>query len=158
VKAAIAAGLFLGVGMDDIAEAIESFTPSANRSQINKTQINTLICDSYNANPTSMNLALRSFDSLIADSKVVIVGDMLELGEKSEEEHLKVLDYLRSMNVEKSLLVGRTFMKISDKSEFMAFPDVNELIQFLKGEPLKGKTILVKGSRGIGLEKVYSLL
>jgi UDP-N-acetylmuramoyl-tripeptide--D-alanyl-D-alanine ligase len=158
VKAAIATGLFFGVGIDDITEAIESYKPSGNRSQVNKTNINTLICDSYNANPTSMNLALKSFNSLIADSKVVIIGDMLELGEKSEEEHRRVLDYLRSMNIEKSLLVGPTFMKISDPSEFRSFPDVNALIHFLMVEPLHGKTILIKGSRGIGLEKAYGLL
>jgi len=118
VKAAIATGIFFGVGIDDITQAIENYKPSGNRSQVNKTQENTLICDSYNANPTSMNLALKSFNSLIADSKVVIIGDMLELGEKSGEEHCRVLDYIRSMNIELALLVGPTFMNISEPSEF----------------------------------------
>jgi UDP-N-acetylmuramoyl-tripeptide--D-alanyl-D-alanine ligase len=158
VKAAIAAGLFFGVDMKDIAEAVSSYQPANNRSQVKKTEHNTLICDSYNANPSSMKLAIESFASANAGSKAVIIGDMLELGEKSEEEHAKVLELIKSLNPEKALLVGKTFINVSAKSGFEQFPDVNALAEYLKKEPLTGKTILIKGSRGIGLERIYDLL
>ena len=158
VKAAIATGLFFDVGMADIIQAVESYQPANNRSQLKTTENNTLICDSYNANPTSMNLALESFARINAPSKAVIIGDMLELGEKSEEEHTKLVSLLKSFNIEMALLVGNSFSKVSGKSGFLVFPDVNKLAEYLKREPIKGKTILVKGSRGIGLEKIYNLL
>jgi UDP-N-acetylmuramoyl-tripeptide--D-alanyl-D-alanine ligase len=158
VRAAVATGLFLGIDMKDIADAVEKYQPANNRSQIKTTKNNSLICDSYNANPTSMYLALNSFSAIKADRKIVILGDMLELGEKSEEEHLKILKVLQSYIVEKVFLVGTVFQKISAKSGFKAFENVNKLMEFLKSEPLKGNTILIKGSRGIRLEKVYDIL
>ena len=77
--------------MKDIIESVEKYQPANNRSQVKNTKYNTLICDSYNANPTSMTFSLESFSAIKADHKVVILGDMLELGDKSEEEHLKCL-------------------------------------------------------------------
>lgn len=158
VKAAVASGLFLGVEINDVLDAIEKYQPANNRSQIKITKSNTLICDSYNANPTSLCLALESFSEIKADRKIIILGDMLELGEKSEEEHIKILNKLQSHIIEKALLVGPVFKKISLKSGFKAFNNVDELIDFFKHEPVKGSTILIKGSRGIRLEKVYDLL
>ena len=158
VKAAIAAGLFFEVEMSDIAEAVGSYQPANNRSQVKITPDNTLICDAYNANPTSMRLALESFAAISAASKAIIIGDMLELGEKSEEAHKMVYDFLVSLKIEKVFLVGNMFRKVSSNSGILTFPDVNKLKDFLKSEPIKGRTILIKGSRGIGLEKVYDLL
>ena len=158
VRAAVATGLFLGVEMKDIIESVEKYQPANNRSQIKETKSNTLICDSYNANPTSMSLALESFSAIKADHKIVILGDMLELGDKSEEEHLKVLKVVQSLNPEKVFLVGHAFHKTSSKSGFKSFDNVNILMEFLKSEPLKGNTILIKGSRGIKLERIYDLL
>jgi UDP-N-acetylmuramoyl-tripeptide--D-alanyl-D-alanine ligase len=158
VKAAISTGLFFDVKMTDIADAVQNYQPENNRSQIKITKNNTLICDSYNANPTSMHLALESFSKLPGQTKLVIMGDMLELGEKSEEEHLKLLNELHSYKIEKTFLVGPVFQKVSLKSGFKSFFDVNKLIDFLKKEPIQGYTILVKGSRGIKLEKIYDVL
>jgi len=158
VKAAIATGLFLGVEMDAIVEAVTNYKPANNRSQIKITKNNTLICDSYNANPTSMLLALDSFSAIQAEHKLAIMGDMLELGEKSEEEHTNLLNSISTHQIEKALLVGPVFQKACLKCGFKSFPDVNKLIDFLKKEPLTGYTILVKGSRRIGLEKIYDLL
>ena len=158
VKASIAAGLFLGAEMEDIIDAVENYQPANNRSQINITKNNTLICDSYNANPTSMNAALESFSGIKGDRKLVIAGDMLELGEKSEEEHTRFINELKSHNIENALLVGPVFQKISSKSGFRSFYDVISLLKFLQEEPVRGNTILIKGSRGIGLEKIYDLL
>jgi UDP-N-acetylmuramoyl-tripeptide--D-alanyl-D-alanine ligase len=158
VKAAIATGLFLGVELEDIVDAVEKYKPANNRSQIKITTNNTLICDSYNANPTSMNSALESFSGIQTDNKILILGDMLELGEKSEEEHIKLLDAIQSRIFGKVFLVGPVFKKISVNPDFKAFYTVEELIDFLKHTPVKGKTILIKGSRGIGLEKAYDML
>jgi UDP-N-acetylmuramoyl-tripeptide--D-alanyl-D-alanine ligase len=158
IRAAVATGLFLGVEMKDIIEAIEQYTPANNRSQVKRTKNNTLICDSYNANPTSMRLAIDSFSAIKADHKIIIIGDMLELGEKSEEEHLKVLKMLQSDIAEKVLLLGPVFYKISAKSGFKAFDKIDKLMEFIRGVPLTGNTILIKGSRGMGLEKIYDLL
>ena len=141
-----------------LLDAVEKYQPANNRSQVKNTESNTLICDSYNANPTSMNVALESFSLLKNEPKVVILGDMLELGDKSEEEHMKILNILQSKLPEKVFLVGPVFKKVSEKSGFKAFDNVDRLIDFLKSEALKGKTILIKGSRGIRLEKIYSLL
>lgn len=158
VKAAIAAGLFLGVPMDDIADSLRSYRPENNRSEVKKTGSNTLICDAYNANPISMQVSVKSFSELKADKKILILGDMLELGEKSEEEHLKLLDTIRLVNPEKVFLVGQEFRKVSSGSGFQTFRDVVELREHLKKEPVKGSLILIKGSRGMTLEKLYDLL
>ena len=158
IRAAVATGLFFGVEMKDMIEAIERYTPANNRSQVKRTKFNTLICDSYNANPTSMRLAIDSFSAIKADHKIIIIGDMLELGEKSEEEHLKVLKMLQSDIAEKVLLVGPVFYKISAKSGFKAFDKIDKLMEFIRGVPITGNTILIKGSRGMGLEKIYDLL
>jgi UDP-N-acetylmuramoyl-tripeptide--D-alanyl-D-alanine ligase len=158
VKAAIAAGLFFEVDMKEIVEAVEKYQPANNRSQVKVTKNNTLICDSYNANPTSMRLALESFSGIQADNKLVILGDMLEMGEKAEEEHSKLLTFLKDHKIENAILVGPVFQKVSSKSGFKSFHDVQKLIDYLKKETVKGKTILIKGSRGIGLEKIYDLL
>jgi UDP-N-acetylmuramoyl-tripeptide--D-alanyl-D-alanine ligase len=158
VKAATATGLFLGVEMEDIVDAVEKYKPANNRSQIKITSNNTLICDSYNANPTSMNSALKSFSGIQTDDKILILGDMLELGEKSEEEHIKLLEAIQSRIFKKVFLVGPVFKKISANSGFKAFYSVVELIDFLKHAPVKGNTIFIKGSRGIGLEKAYDIL
>jgi len=158
VRAAIATGLFFGVDINDIIESVEKYQPANNRSQVKNTKNNTLICDSYNANPTSMTMSLGSFSKIKADHKVVILGDMLELGDKSEEEHLKVLKVIQTLNAEKVFLVGPMFCKTSSKSGHKSFDNVNKLMEFLKTEPLKGETILIKGSRGMGLERIYDLL
>lgn len=144
--------------MKDIVEAIENFQPANNRSQIKVTAENTLICDSYNANPTSMHSALESFAGIKAEKKTVILGDMLELGEKTEDEHVKLLNELKALNIDNALLVGPIFRKVALKSGFRSFPEVNSLCEYLKDQPLKGNTILIKGSRRMGLEKVYDML
>lgn len=158
IKAAIATGLFLGVEMEDIAEAISKYQPGNNRSQIKTTQNNTLVCDSYNANPTSMIQAFNSFFQLKANRKILILGDMLELGEKSEEEHQRILQAVKSHNPEKVLLIGPVFNKVSSEFGFKAFREMAGLKEYLKTEPVKGALVLIKGSRGMALERVYDLL
>jgi UDP-N-acetylmuramoyl-tripeptide--D-alanyl-D-alanine ligase len=158
IKAAVATGLFFEVKLKDIAEAVETYAPANNRSQLKDTADNKIICDSYNANPVSMNLALESFSILKKEKKLVILGDMLELGEKSEDEHNKIIDKLKSLKLENALLAGPVFNKVAQKTGIKSFVSVTRLIDHLKAEPVKGYTVLIKGSRGMGLEKIYELL
>jgi UDP-N-acetylmuramoyl-tripeptide--D-alanyl-D-alanine ligase len=158
VKAAIATGLFFEVPMDDIVKAIEEYHPENNRSQVMASKRNTLICDSYNANPSSMFTAIQSFSEIRSDQKVIILGDMLELGDKTESEHIKVLQELKSIKPELVYLVGPVFKKISDGYGYKSFADTGKLREYLAKKTLTGFTIFIKGSRGIGLEKVYDVL
>jgi UDP-N-acetylmuramoyl-tripeptide--D-alanyl-D-alanine ligase len=158
IRAALATGLFFGVEMQDIADAVENYLPSNNRSQVRMTGRNTLICDSYNANPVSLFEALKSFAGISTEKKAVILGDMLELGLKSSEEHDRIIKLIGSLRFDRVILVGSNFEKASEGSGFSLFPDVNALAVHLKSEPLDGMTVLVKGSRGMGLEKIYELL
>ena len=158
IKAAIAAGLFFEVEMKDIAGAIEQYQPANNRSEVRVTDKNTVICDSYNANPTSMHHALESFSMINGKHRLAILGDMLELGDKSEEEHRKLLDEIRSFGIEEVILVGKTFLKVCSEPDIKTFSDTVALAEYLKKNPVKHHAILVKGSRGIGLEKIYDLL
>lgn len=158
VRAAIATGLFLGIELNDILRAVEKYHPANNRSQVKITKGNTLICDSYNANPSSMALALASFSEIKASHKIVILGDMLELGDKSDDEHFKILNLIRTINIEDVFLVGSVFKRIASDKAYKTFENSDKLSEFLKDAPLTGKTILIKGSRGIKLEKIYELL
>jgi UDP-N-acetylmuramoyl-tripeptide--D-alanyl-D-alanine ligase len=158
LKAAIATGLFFDVPLEDIVKAVEGYHPENNRSQVKITDKNTLICDSYNANPSSMLTAIHSFSELKSEYKLIILGDMLELGEKTDSEHIKVLQELKSLKSDLVYLVGPVFNRMSDQYGYKSFADVTRLRDYLKKKSLKGFTILLKGSRGIGLEKVYDLL
>ncbi|MBI5008789.1 MAG: hypothetical protein HZB98_03890 [Bacteroidia bacterium] len=158
IKAAIATGLFFDIPMEDIVKAIEDYHPENNRSQVLKKTNNTLICDSYNANPSSMITAIQSFAGMAAEHKLIILGDMLELGDKTEAEHIKVLQELESVKPELVYLVGLVFSGLSEKYGYKSFVDTEKLLEYLKKKPVKGFTVLIKGSRGIGLEKIYSLL
>ncbi len=158
IKAAIATGLFFDVPMADIVDALEKYHPENNRSQVLHTENNTVICDSYNANPTSMVMAIRSFSALHSDHKMIILGDMLELGEKSEPEHLRILEELKSLKPESVLLVGPVFNKLSGRFGYRSFETTARLKDYLIKKPVKGFNILVKGSRMISLERIYDIL
>lgn len=158
IKAAVASGLFFDVPLKDVISAIEEYKPANNRSQVKLTRHNKVICDSYNANPSSMSQALGSFRALPDKPKLVIVGDMLELGDRSEEEHRLVIEELTKSGIDSAFLTGKIFSRIYSGNTFKTFPDVTALYEFLRNKPPEGYTILVKGSRGIGLEKIYDLL
>ena len=157
VAAAIAVGRDLGVSLEDGIQAVCSYVPKNNRSQMEKTGRNVLIEDAYNANPTSMAAALDNLDLVEADHKAAMIGDMRELGEESVAEHSKVLDKLLSMNLDLVCLVGEEFSKaLQGRTEVKArwFATSDELASWLKENHVSGSTILVKGSRGIQMEKV----
>ena len=156
IKSAVAIGLYFGVDFTEIVGAIESYNSSNNRSQILQTPFNTLICDAYNANPVSMRKAINSFLSVRADNKMCVLGDMLELGDSSLQEHRDILDLLDNCDL-RVILVGELFSLASLNSGFLSFRDVSQAEQFLNKEKIRGATILLKGSRGIGLERLFRL-
>lgn len=157
VLAAIAIGNFFGVIPENICNAIESYKPENYRSQLKETTKNHLIIDAYNANPSSMIAALENFRSMDVSPKILILGDMLELGESKIREHKKILDFIRYGNFNQVFLCGEVFFQISN-GDYRAFRKTEELIDTLKQENLQGNYILIKGSRGIQLEKVTDFL
>ena len=141
-----------------IQEALDQYSPSNNRSQLIKNEKNTIIMDAYNANPTSMMMALSNFAGIQEEHKCIILGDMLELGEDSEMEHQKIADFIESQNFGEVFLVGPHFMKTVTGKEKKKFDNAELLSDYLKTRPIVNKFILVKGSRGIRLEKILELL
>ena len=139
-------------------EAIEAYQPSNDRSQMVNTERNVLIVDTYNANPTSMNAALDNFASTGFENKTLILGDMLELGDVSLTEHVDALDKARKCT-ESIFLVGDEFSKAArGVFSVQCFHDVDALADYLVQNPLSGRTILIKGSHGIHLEKLVKTL
>jgi len=157
IIAAIAIGSFFNVNNNSIINAIESYIPTNNRSQIINTEYNTIIMDAYNANPSSMEAAINNFAATSFNNKVVILGDMLELGDESEKEHTNALNLAIKKDFAKIILVGNVFKKIN-KNEIPTFVNTEELAVWLKENKLIGATILVKGSRGIKMEKIIDTL
>jgi len=158
IKAAAAASLFLGASIDDVVKGIENYIPANNRSEVRKTASNIVVCDSYNANPESMKRALEAFLEKDDENTLLILGDMLELGPKSSEEHLNILRLINSKGIKRVLLAGPVFKSLAGDFGYQGFENVGELTAFLSKNPVKGSRVLVKGSRGIMLEKVYDLL
>jgi UDP-N-acetylmuramoyl-tripeptide--D-alanyl-D-alanine ligase len=158
--AAIAIGVFFEVRAELIAEAISSYTPINNRSQITKTETNTLIMDAYNANPTSMSSALESFAMIKENNKSIIIGDMFELGDDSDLEHQKILALVEQLGLT-AICIGEFFHKANTNNptqKINTFRSKNEASDFLQKKPLKNQLVLLKGSRGIGLESMVHLL
>ena len=156
--AAACIGKYFGIDPLLIQEAIADYTPSNNRSQLIQKEKNTIIMDAYNANPTSMLAALSNFASIRHDSKCIILGDMLELGESSAEEHQKIADFIETQNFAEVFLVGPQFKNTVNIKEKKKFDQVELLSNYLKTQPIENKLILIKGSRGIHLEKILELL
>ncbi|WBX74152.1 UDP-N-acetylmuramoyl-tripeptide--D-alanyl-D-alanine ligase [Tenacibaculum pacificus] len=152
ICAAITIGTFFNVPVKKIKESLENYFPSNNRSQVIDTDCNKIILDAYNANPTSMEAALESFKVFSANSKVIILGDMFELGEYSDKEHQSIVDLATSFNFDKLFFVGENFYKTENK-HFM-FKTFDDLKNYLQENPLNKKSILIKGSRGMALERV----
>jgi UDP-N-acetylmuramoyl-tripeptide--D-alanyl-D-alanine ligase len=149
--AAITVGLKFGVSEQDASDAVANYKPQNNRSQFTETGRNHLVVDAYNANPTSMAAAIENFSMIKADNKMLILGDMRELGEVSEAEHRHIVEMLRQKGFDCVWLVGEEFAKVAAGSGFRLFPDVEAVKDELKREPVTGRTILIKGSNSIKL-------
>ncbi|MBQ3026753.1 MAG: UDP-N-acetylmuramoyl-tripeptide--D-alanyl-D-alanine ligase [Alistipes sp.] len=163
IAAAVEVGRYFGVADERIAEAILSFTPDNNRSQAVKTDRNSLVVDCYNANPSSMEVALDNIATMEAEHKVLILGDMLELGEWSEEAHRTILRKADGI-AKHIILVGgefaKAFVAIGEElsAGYALYPTTTEALVALNKEPISGALILLKGSRGIRLEQLIEKL
>ncbi len=153
--AAISFGITFNIEPDKINEAISEYTPDNNRSQIKKTKHNTLILDCYNANPSSMTNALESFSQIKQTKKLAIIGDMLELGDESVKEHQTILDLIKQLNIN-IITVGPIFESIN--SNQLKFTNTSNAQEYFKTNSFNEYLILLKGSRGIGLEKLEEFL
>lgn len=162
ISAAVAIGGFFGIADPDITAAIESYEPDNKRSQKIAGARNTLIADCYNANPSSMAATIDNFvKEVAAEPKAIILGDMLELGDYAAEEHRLVVERVAASPIDKILLVGENFQlaaAASTDSRIRRFETFDDLAAFLRATPLAGHLILLKGSRGIGLERAIELL
>lgn len=153
--AAVCIGHHFNIDQKELEAAIQSYQPSNYRSQIIHKNSNTIILDAYNANPTSMKEAILSFAHNPYEKKVAVLGDMLELGEVSEEEHRRIIQLLAQQNFYEVILVGEEFEKVKDQISCYHFPTRRELQEWLENTPFKNTAFLVKGSRGIALEKAF---
>ncbi|PXX23190.1 UDP-N-acetylmuramoyl-tripeptide--D-alanyl-D-alanine ligase [Hoylesella shahii] len=154
--AAISVGLYLGVSADEANRALANYVPSNNRSQLEETAHNKLIMDAYNANPTSMSVALNNLNDMEVPHKMAILGDMLELGAASAEAHQAIVDQLSRLSLDEVWLVGPEFART--RCAFRKFNDVDEVIAQLQNQCPEGRYILVKGSHGIRLDKLSQCL
>ncbi len=157
VLAAYCFGKVFNIESNKIKYALENYKPDNMRSQLKKTKHNTLLIDAYNANPTSMNNAIDNLYKINVKNKVLIIGDMLELGKISENEHKNIINKIIELKFKNVFLVGEIFKKIN-KSNLLDFINTKELINFLEKNPIKNSFILIKGSRGIKLEEIIKYL
>lgn len=159
INAAIAIGRYFGVDDFQIKDAIESYIPENNRSQIIKKGNNEIILDAYNANPSSMAVAIDNFLNLKSENKVLIIGDMFELGESSYTEHGKIVSMLEDFTDVNCYFVGKDFFSNKkDFSHFHFFESFESLSEKLAREDFSGAIILIKGSRGMALERVLEFI
>lgn len=154
--AAVTIGVFFGVEPAKINQALEKYIPQNNRSQLKDTGKNKLIIDAYNANPTSMMAALENFRNINADHKIVILGDMKELGPTSLEEHQKIVDYLKECRFDRIILAGEQFS--ATRNSLKPLPNAAAIIKELQSEQPEGFYILIKGSNSMKLTQVADYL
>jgi UDP-N-acetylmuramoyl-tripeptide--D-alanyl-D-alanine ligase len=154
--AAVLMGNYFGVALSDIKMALEDYQPKNNRSQIITANGRHIVLDAYNANPTSMNAALESFETLESKHKTVILGDMFELGQSALAEHQEIADKVEKMNFQKAFLVGENFFAIDSK--LPRFKSFEAFVAHVKEHPLESGALLIKGSRGMALERVLEYL
>nr|WP_297784958.1 UDP-N-acetylmuramoyl-tripeptide--D-alanyl-D-alanine ligase [uncultured Allomuricauda sp.] len=154
--AAILMGKYFNVPLEDIKSAIESYLPQNNRSQLLAKNGFDIVLDAYNANPTSMKAALENFSLMDAQRKTLIIGDMFELGSTAAEEHQAIADFAKELGFDDVYLVGENFHGTNTMlNKFESFDDLKE---HLSKHPLEKGALLIKGSRGMALERVLEIL
>jgi UDP-N-acetylmuramoyl-tripeptide--D-alanyl-D-alanine ligase len=164
ILAAICIGVYFGLNDAEINLGIEYYQPQNNRSQIKQTITNTLICDYYNANPSSMAVAIENIAKLNAAHKVLILGDMFELGEEAPAEHEAIIRKALDSKADELIFVGKEFANAANSAEIKSenkplfYPTAAEAIAALTANPVKNSTVLIKGSRGMALERLVDLL
>ncbi len=156
IAAAICIGKYFNLDNENIKAGIERYIPENNRSQIIKKGSNKIILDAYNANPTSMQLALSSFNDMEEGKKIVFIGDMFELGENSHQMHQEIVYTVEKMNFDQTFIIGELFNKTKHSSKIKSFKNLNDL----KGnmDEISNSAILIKGSRGMKLENILDFI
>jgi len=157
IAAAIAIGAYFKITPSAIKKGIESYTPKSNRSQIIKIGSNTIILDAYNANPSSMHVALENFKQLKTKNKIVILGDMFELGRDAALEHQQIVDLSESLGFNQVFLIGKNFYTTKNNSS-LKFENFDDFKLYITKNKIENSQILIKGSRGMALERVMDLI
>ena len=159
IAVTIAIGNHFEIESNEIKNAIESYSPDNNRSEIISKGSNTIILDAYNANPTSMQSALKNFENSRDEHKIVFLGDMFELGKHSEIEHQNIVDTLEILKFQQAYLVGSNFYQTKSKSKrIKILESFEDLKILLSKKSIKNSSILIKGSRGMKMERILDLL
>jgi UDP-N-acetylmuramoyl-tripeptide--D-alanyl-D-alanine ligase len=158
ILAAICIGNFFGVTPEAINKALANYFPINNRSQLTKTEYSTVICDFYNANPSSMSAALLNLKALSGNHKTVIIGDMFELGAEAETQHRQVVQQANALGFEEQIFIGENFFASKGLFNGKFFRTRNEASVYLTENPIKDSLVLLKGSRGMALEQLLPLL
>lgn len=162
ILAAICIGVYFKLTPEQINAGISGYQPKNNRSQITQTATNTLICDYYNANPSSMAVAIENLGKIEARHKVLVLGDMFEMGQESAAEHAAIIKTAMETPVDERIFIGSEFAGQkpefgSQKSEVIFYTTAEEAIAGLKANPIRNATVLIKGSRGMALERLVDL-
>lgn len=163
ILAAICIGVYFKLSAEEINAGISGYQPKNNRSQITATNTNTLICDYYNANPSSMFVAIENMGKIKANHKVLVLGDMFEMGQESAAEHEAVIKKALETPVNERIFIGGEFYKAAQSINHgrwttdKFYATVEEAITGLKTNPIKNATVLIKGSRGMALERLVEL-
>jgi len=159
INAAITIGKYFGISNSEIKTAIESYIPENNRSQLVNKNTNEIILDAYNANPSSMKVAIENFAQLNKPNKIAILGDMFELGHESSAEHKDIVNLLLKEDKTHCYFIGKDFYKHkTDTDNFHFYENFEEFAKILEDNPFQNKLILIKGSRGMKLERTLDLL
>jgi UDP-N-acetylmuramoyl-tripeptide--D-alanyl-D-alanine ligase len=158
ILAAICIGYFFELAPEEINDGLANYFPSNNRSQLTRTENNTVICDFYNANPSSMTAALNNLKSLDAAGKTAIIGDMFELGLEAPAQHEAIIKLALANEIGQVIFIGKNFYAFKDQFEEQFFSTPAEALTYLKSNPIIGNLVLLKGSRGMALEQLLPLL
>lgn len=158
ILAAICIGHFFELTPEAINNGLANYFPTNNRSQLTKTEHNTVICDFYNANPSSMTAALNNLKTLASANKIAIIGDMFELGAEAPEQHENVIRLALENGFEDVIFIGKNFFAFNAQFGGRFFSTPAEAARYLSENKLKDKLILLKGSRGMALEQLLPLL
>jgi len=158
ILAAVVAGNYFGVSEDDIKLAIEEYQPDNFRSQFINSSLNKIVMDAYNANPSSMMLAIDNFLEMEGEKKLLIIGQMLELGDTSYSEHRKIIEYLAARQFDNVIFIGDHFIEAGKEMNFRFYRTVDDLIGEIDPAKYHSNLVLIKGSRGNQLEKLLPFL